>query len=520
MDGILSEPASVFMTPSRALEPSDLSPGGQPATNVGSSFQASRAVEVVLNSPALESKTYDLSSSKRLTRFSSESDTKTNSILSSSLHNFNNSDQLGVAALSLKSLIAAEETSYYQHAEESISRYSLSQLDINKRVTTNNYEVASFDLSLTTKSGDEIEFSYSLEAGQAVTGSGENYSYQEVIVNFDLKGDLSADEKQALEDFSEKLSGFANDFFSGFKNGIDLSDLDLFGADVFADVSLTMKAGNTDFSLRLQDTETSRVLNVMWDSGLDIDRPRNELQLLLSKAGTINSATDKQAKSVQMLQDMVENSIDEAHGSDQQTSLIGSALASLHSGISMSSPTKHLANMTTGLADYSLTFKGQIDRPMAEMKELDNEALRGLSEGVESLKMKQATFIYKGGATLQVVQEQSMSMQANYFAPLPGLDAPDFSYQSFMYHEIDHKQSMVSDETVDATSILSASLMKKEEHEHQVSEYTDGVLTNLTDRNHSEYTVTDATEILKNIEQKDVLEQLDTMLDFEYAPHA
>lgn len=89
-----------------------------------------------------------------------------------------------------------------------------------------------------------------------------------------------------------------------------------------------------------------------------------------------------------------------------------------------------------------------------------------------------------------------------------------------MYHEIDHKQSMVSDETVDATSILSASLMKKEEHEHQVSEYTDGVLTNLTDRNHSEYTVTDATEILKNIEQKDVLEQLDTMLDFEYAPHA
>ncbi len=142
-------------------------------------------------------KLYEPVPTKKELRFSSQSlegssEYAIDTELGSALKGYNDSSRWGRTALSLGSLVEKGINEYHQHAEQSISssKLELGALDIDDRQTFEVNKQAELTLVLTTKDGDQISFSFSLQSGMAEFEEG-GYSFQEIVVDFSVDGELS-----------------------------------------------------------------------------------------------------------------------------------------------------------------------------------------------------------------------------------------------------------------------------------------------------------------------------------------
>lgn len=448
-------------------------------------------------------------------RLSTQLDSPLGNEASRTLDRFNDPTRWASNTISLGMLMDTELSSYSQHAERSIAStaYELGDLDIDARSTGDVTQQAELKLRLTTRDGDQVDFSFSLESGRAAIKTGEQYSYQEVIIDFNVEGELSKEEREAIADFSKQLSNFAQGFFINPDNGPDLSALKLFDDDLLASIDLSLKGQDASLSLSVAETDESRSINVewvtnesKWASGELAGRAKNTLQLLVDKHGTTEGGNIQQDLALTQQQAIIDESLDEARATGQQKSHISDAFAAIQQDLSFFPPMGK-ADMVTGLADYDLSFQGSVELPMQSTDVLENPVdntardLRNnensrLSEGIDKFNLSQDTSVNTVAGKTLIRQQQDLELKAAYFTPLAHLEEPDFMHQSFIHNSINNTSSIVSEQRFDGPELVSATIVQQQEKSHVRAEYNEGELISRTPTESSKSSIIEATELL------------------------
>jgi len=431
------------------------------------------------------------------------------------LDRFNDPSRWASNTISLGMLMESELTSYSQHAERSIAStaFELGDLNLKDRTTSDVTQQAELTLRLTTRDGDQVDFSFSLESGSATLKTGEQYGYQEVIIDFNVEGELSRSEREAIVEFSKQLSNFAQGFFVNPDNGPDLSALKLFENDLLASIDLSLKGQDANLTLSVSETDESRKINVdwvtnesKWASGELAGRAKNSLQMLVDKHGATGGSNVQQDLALTQQQAIIEESLGEARASGQQKNHISDAFAAIHQDLSFY-PAIGKADMVTGLADYQMSFQGSVELPMQSTDVLDNPVdnsareLRNnensrLTEGVEKFNLSQDTSVNTVAGNTLVRQQQDLELQASFFTPLAHLEDPDFKHQSFIHHSINNESSIVSEQRFEGPELISATVVQQQEKSHVRAEYNEGKLISRTPTESSASKIIEATELL------------------------
>jgi|GEM_PF-3991084 len=420
--------SSVEYSPSYTVQPFSTVTPSSGVTPI-SIDQPSVRAPLMAEPPAL----YEPMPTQERTRLSVPDDTRLGHEATRSLDRFNDPTRWASNTISLGMLMDTELTSYSQHAERSIAStaYELGDLDLEARSSGDVNQQAELKLRLTTRDGDQIDFSFSLESGSATLKTGEQYGYQEVIIDFNVEGELSKEEREAIAEFSKQLSNFAQGFFVNPDNGPDLSSLKLFDNDLLASIDLSLKGQDASLSLSVAETDDSRSINVdwvtnetKWASGELAGRAKNSLQLLVDKHGATDGSNVQQDLALTQQQAIIDESLGEARATGQQKSHIKDAFAAIHQDLSFFPPMGK-SDMVTGLADYQLTFQGSIELPMQSTDVLDNPVdntareLRNnensrLSEGIDKFNLTQDTSVNTVAGKTLIRQQQDLELQAGY----------------------------------------------------------------------------------------------------------
>jgi len=473
--------------------------------------QPSGSVSLVNEPPPL----YEPVPTQERTRLSNPLDSPLGHEASRTLDRFNDPTRWASNTISLGMLMDTELSSYSQHAERSIAStaYDLGDLDIEARSTDGVNQQAELKLRLTTGDGDQVDFSFSLESGSATLKTGEQYGYQEVIIDFNVEGELSREEREAIAEFSKQLGNFAQGFFVNPDNGPDLSSLKLFDNDLLASFDLSLKGQDASLSLSVAETDESRSINVewvtnesKWASGELAGRAKNSLQLLVDKHGATDGGNVQQDLALTQQQAIIDESLDEARATGQQKNHISDAFTAIHQDLSFFPPMGK-ADMVTGLADYQLTFQGSVELPMQSTdvlenpvddtaRELRNNQNSRLSEGIDKFNLSQDTSVNTVAGKTLIRQEQNLQLQAGYFTPLAHLEEPDFAHQSFIHNSINNESSIVSEQRFDGRELVSATIAQEQEKSHVRAEYNEGELISRTPTEYTAAKIVEATDLL------------------------
>ncbi len=455
-------------------------------------------------------KLYEPVPTKKELRFSSQSiegsaEHTIDSEISSALNGFNDSSRWGRTALSLGSLINQGVSEYHQHAEQSISssKLELGTLEIDDRKSFEVNKQAELTLVLTTKDGDQISFSFSLQLGKAEFEEG-GYSFQEIVVDFSVDGELSEEERASISQFSDQLHTFARDFFIKPDETPNLSSLKLFSDDTIAGLELSLQGSDASFNLSVSETEDARSIDISWKNnesawanGSKVGRSTNTLQLLIDKHRTTEGSNVKNDLALTQQQQIIRESLTDAKASRQQQGYIESAFDAIHQNLYFI-PEQGNENMVTGLADYNLSFKGEVLLPMQSDKIKGGNEISRLSEGIKNFELSQTTQIKDSGESVSITQQQDMKLDASYFMALPHLENPDFANQSFIHHSLDIESQIVSEQYLEGLEMISASITQKFERNETTNEYNEG---KLVDSRKDSKVINEAMETAASIRQ-------------------
>ncbi|BFM14477.1 hypothetical protein R50073_06600 [Maricurvus nonylphenolicus] len=451
--------------------------------------------------------------------------------LASGLEDFNDSSRWGRTAFTLGDLIKGDYTEYQQHAENSISsaKTELGALALDNRKAFSTTTQAELTLQLTTRDGDVITFSYAMNAGMAEQKDAGTYSFQEIALNYSVEGELSEEEKTALAEFAKGLGAFARDFFTNPEATPDLGSLKLFDSKLIAGVNLELQGSDASFELTLEDAEETRKLDItwtnnesQWDSGAKEGRSSNTLQLLINKHGATEGRHIQKDLALSQQQDIIRESLTDARATSQQQNYIQNAFSAIHQDLYFLPPEGSDA-MVTGLADYSLTFAGELELPMRSSEVLDAkvgetaENLKGnqnsgLYEGIKDFQLSQETTIEESRDLLEITQQQKMKLDADFFSAAPHLENPDFSHQTFIHHTIEREFEIVSHQQYDDLDLISATISQHYSNQETITEYNEGKVVDRWEKNKQVDKLVDNTELLRDgvthQQQLDLVENL------------
>lgn len=451
--------------------------------------------------------------------------------LASGLDDFNDKSRWGRTAFTFGDLIKGGYTEYQQHAENSISsvKTELGALVLDNRKASGVSTQAELTLQLTTKDGDVITFAYAMNSGMAEEKGAGSYSFQEIALSYSVEGELSDEEKAALEAFAKGLGAFARDFFTNPETTPDLGSLKLFDSQLIAGVNLELQGSDASFELSLEDAEETRKLDItwtnnesQWDSGFKEGRSANTLQLLINKHGATEGKHIQTDLALSQQQEIIRESLTDARATSQQQNYIQTAFSAIHQDLYFLPPEGSDA-MVTGLADYSLTFAGELELPMRSTEILDAklsetaENLKGnqnsgLYEGIKDFQLSQVTTIEETRKALEITQEQKMKLDADYFSAAPHLDNPDFAYQTFIHHTIEREFEIVSHQQYDDLKLISATIDQHFSNHETITEYSEGNVVDRWEKNKQVDNVVDNTELLRDglshQQQLDLVENL------------
>lgn len=328
---------------------------------------------------------------------------------------------LNLAAFLEQDVTAADQTlTQYRYASMGYASVPLDAASFESDERSSQQELR---LSIKTKDGDTLIFSFRRETGYGHTDTRNGIGYQSLAVSFELDGKLSEREKKELAGLSEGLNKLANDYFSG--QGAELADLQLDKLSTIGELSVSLEGmGPQKIKLTMTDSELSRDYQIQMN-GSTIEMSRDKLSLIGS------SDPQRQQAALNHYRQMLIDGVDRSHGSAGQEALILDAFNLLH-GIDSETEnsvelTEAESNMLTGLADFSFAFEGAVTRSTF------NPQVGALAEQM-SFSLSQETHIRSDGPLdRQIDQRQNWTLKSSYFEPLPYLDDVDFDNQNYQY---------------------------------------------------------------------------------------
>lgn len=423
-----------------------------------------------------------------------------NSQLSSQVVNQNRAGSLDNLSLNLARFLLEDETSVSQSATQYKYRTlkeHIVPIDSEKFVATDTDPVSEMSMSLKTKSGATLTFSFRLETGQGYDGNESGVNFRTLAVDFQLEGKLTSTEKKQLGGLAEGLNQLANDYFSGNKQP-KLADLGLNDISVLAKLDISLEGGFLpDLKLSMTDTALRRDIKASYDGNdveLSVDKP--------SLVGTTDA--DRRQAALEHYRQMLIEGVDRAQGKDDQQAFLLDAFDLLHGPMEQAETRHELSDaesmMLTGLADFSLRFEGRI-------QQFNNHPQRREQVEKFSLMLAQEThFKQEGVLNREVDQRQTWELDAAYFKPLENWEFVDFRNQNYLFYQLSERaeiQTLTGQIEGEPYGVQSRSF----DSSFDTQEYRMGELVNWTTKTRSLNEVVDFTPRLRELD--DLMNQVE-----------
>ncbi|WP_108125077.1 hypothetical protein [Saccharospirillum mangrovi] len=415
-----------------------------------------------------------------------------NNQLSSQVVKEKRADVLDDLSLNLARFLQEGETSVSQGATQYKYRTLKEQIipiDSEKFVATHTFPGSEMSMSLKTKSGATLTFTFRLENGQGYDGNEAGVNYQTVAVDFQLDGKLTNTEKEQLSGLSEGLNQLANDYFSGKQP--QLADLGLNDITVLSKLDLSLEGELLpDLKLSMTDTALRREIKANYDGNklaMSVDKP--------SLVGTSDS--DRRQAALAHYRQMLIEGVDRAQGKDDQEAFMLDAFDLLHGPVERAETRHELTDaesmMLTGLPDFSFHFEGRV-------QQFNTHPQRHNQIESFSLTLGQETHFKQDGVlNREVDQRQTWELDAGYFKPLVNWEFVDFQNQNYRYYELSERaeiQTLTGQEEGEPYGVQSRSF----ESSLDVQEYRMGELVDWTTKNRTLNEVVDFTPRLRELD--------------------
>lgn len=352
--------------------------------------------------------------------------------LSSQVVEETSSKALDSVSLNLLRFLEDNETSVSQGATQyryTTLKEQVAPIDQANFTATHRYTDSELSLSLTTKSGATLSFTFRLEKGEGYDGKESGVRFQTLAVDFELDGKLSKTEQKQLGSLAEGLNQLANDYFSGRQPR--MADLGLNDITVLSKLDLSLDGERLpDLKLSLTDSDQSRDIKASFNG--------DQVEMSVDKLSLIGASdSDRRQAALAHYRQMLVEGVGRAKGQSEQQAFMLDAFDLLHGPVEQAQ-TQHILSeaesmMLTGLADFMFQFEGRIHRQNTHPRRSDQMEQFTLKLGQET-QLKQ-----DGVLDREVDQRQTWELDASYFKPLQNWTFVDFQNQNYRYYELSER---------------------------------------------------------------------------------
>ncbi|MFC3680638.1 hypothetical protein [Bacterioplanoides pacificum] len=381
---------------------------------------------------------------------------------------------------------------YYTDKTRANQPVDFSEFSISEERRTQN-----FDLSLTTRSGAKVSFQLQSFSGvgknpdtvlfqsdeMTLSKAGQFASFNRTEVRFNIEGELTDDEQQQLQKFSEQLEAFAGGYFNQGKPS--LKDLNLSQFDSISKLSVTGNGGGqADLKLEYHNSEDSRDIRFRFDG--------NKAEFKLDKTNPLSYQQPGKQQAIEHYLDLLDRSAKKAKADDMQQNMMKDVLAA---GFEFSQAELNLAqqqqqqqqqqqdntfnsdglkqnHLFVPLPDFDFRFSSRKDQLPTDVISLQE---RGFDL---SLSLKTQKRQDNGKVSIQ--QKQSFELSGSY------TEQPDKDGLNFRRTSFDIKSSNIIYTESKQGELLSAMVEKQQSQRETVEDFNFDTLVN-TEKEESEF---------------------------------
>jgi hypothetical protein len=277
------------------------------------------------------------------------------------------------------------------------------------------------NLNVRTKEGDTIQIQMS-RVHYKDGSSGIEFS-------FVVDGNLSEAEQKALGQLSDKLAQTSDTFFrTGTTELRGLQDID---TSVISGFNLTLQRPKGDsvemhsYDYRVDDVAQTQTLSAEDTNGYKVD--------ITSSLNPLVKGQGADAKVLQQYIDLIRRAGDESHAPSETQRFILDAFSGFFSAAelaavdeseaSKTSSDKSIAAFDSGLPDFKASFRSPVGHNRSNYSQASAMVLT----------IEQKTRIEINQDSSLIKQESSYELTNNRFAPLPGMERPDFVGGNYLY---------------------------------------------------------------------------------------
>ncbi|TXR54333.1 hypothetical protein [Reinekea thalattae] len=329
-------------------------------------------------------------------------------------------DLLGGFHSNIGSFLDSGLTELEQTGSKTIFTQTAANFDANShtdRITESRSKHGGYstEFRLTTKEGDTLTFNLTLDySSGSLSDNQGRFTSKHISLSMALEGNLSDEEKQAIEEFASSLDQQIGDIMSG--DSVNFDKLNIFSDDIISDISFTADSGYSEtFSLKMTNTDDER--SISFDSKLvDVDITLDNLSNPLNN--------NMQQESLLELLQNVKEGTRKARDDDDHSRTLTSAISTIFGDLATSSNSNQAIKaapnsvsnysgaITSGLPDFSIDYSSKA------------YSGSGFAEEKVGLAIKQNTSMTTSDSGFEVFQNYSYELNYSYDKPLPHLKFP------------------------------------------------------------------------------------------------
>ena len=330
--------------------------------------------------------------------------------------------------------------------------------------------------SATLASGTTVTFSVNARAGLEQAG-GALVAFRSIDVQFSSDAELTEEEQAELDELSKHLGAFVGDFVSDGEP--DLSRLKLAESSAIESLQLNLHtADEQTLSLYYTRNAKNTVLEMNWNGrslDLTIQRGETSHQELAGLRETLLEYLDKAR----------------ADSSDTKVLIQALSLFNASDDKTLTAQADKSAALLTGLPDYQLNFKGQVEYPSRRNEHHDKYS------GIRLLSIGQSTHTETNNGATSISQIQNINLEAAYFTSLPHLEDVDLTRENFKWHQLDESLQILSQQTWKNDRIENASVQRLASIQNLQQTWSEGKLIDERRDEQQDINTTDVLFLLK-----------------------
>ena len=329
----------------------------------------------------------------------------------------------------------------------------------------------SFSVTIETQEGDLVTIEIAKTEG---TFKGSSETYTGAYFNYEVEGNLNAQEQEALNELAVALGGASQSYFSN--NSLSLKAAKAMDSDQLSSFDLKLVNESDTASFSFEVSEQQQNLSVEqndYTANITIDLSQIIPGSNLLKAEGYLDQLDLIDRTAKTLDDTRHDPMSVA---SFFKGVLDAAFSSATNNANLDpslnkedkDPIQRSKEYLSGLPDFKASFASKFTRPNPDKKYEENGF---------SLKMGQKTHVEeKGGLThvFQVFTGDMISMQHKSTAALM---APDFDTQSYKYSVESLNKTTTREVILNKTDVIDATMEVREEEEKSEDTFEMGELT-------------------------------------------